>query len=130
MKKFYLVKAGYEHVETDARGRIVRVLDQTLPTPGKNIYLTIDSKLQKLGYKALGKHQGAVVAIDVKSGGVLALVSKPSYDPNLFIKGIDHDTYLGLQTASDQPLFHRAIRGQYPPGSIVKAYCWFTSFRK
>lgn len=112
--------AGYEQVETDARGRMVRHLDQIPPNAGKNIYLSIDSKLQLLAYDALQSNNGAVVAIDVKTGGVLAMVSKPSFDPNLFVKGIQQEVYNKLQHSKERPLFHRAVRGQYSPGSTVK----------
>lgn len=111
---------GYEQVETDARGRIVRDLSTESAVPGKNVYLTLDINLQKQAYNALGDNRGAVVMLDIKTGGLLALVSKPSFDPNLFIRGIEHKTYQKLQQARSQPLFNRAIRGQYSPGSTVK----------
>lgn len=113
-------KSGYEQVETDARGRMIRQLEEIPSVPGDNLYLSIDSKLQMLAYDALQNNKGAIVAIDVKTGGILAMVSKPSFDPNLFVKGIPQETYSKLQSAREQPLFHRAIRGQYPPGSTVK----------
>lgn len=113
-------KAGYEQVETDARGRMIRQLEEIPSVPGDNLYLSIDSKLQVLAFEALQNNKGAIVAIDVKTGGILAMVSKPSFDPNLFVKGIPQETYDKLQNAKEQPLFHRAIRGQYPPGSTVK----------
>jgi penicillin-binding protein 2 len=112
--------AGYEQVETDARGRMIRNLEQIAPTAGNNIYLSIDSKLQMAAYDALQNNKGAVVAIDTKTGGVLAMVSKPSFDPNLFVRGIPQDIYKKLQSDKERPLFHRAIRGQYAPGSTVK----------
>lgn len=112
--------AGYEQVETDARGRMIRNLEQIAPTAGSNIYLSIDSKLQIAAYDALQNNKGAVVAIDTKTGGVLAIVSKPSFDPNLFVRGIPQDIYTKLQNDKERPLFHRAIRGQYSPGSTVK----------
>lgn len=112
--------AGFEQVETDARGRMIRHLDQIDPTAGQNIYLSIDSELQLLAYEALQNNQGAVVAIDTKTGGILAMVSKPSFDPNLFVRGIPQEIYSKLQNAKERPLFNRAIRGQYPPGSTVK----------
>lgn len=112
--------AGYEQVETDARGRMIRNLEQIAPTAGNNIYLSIDSKLQMAAYDALQNNKGAVVAIDTKTGGVLAMVSKPSFDPNLFVKGIPQEIYKKLQNDKERPLFHRAIRGQYAPGSTVK----------
>lgn len=113
-------KTGYEQVETDARGRMVRYLDQIPAIEGKNIYLTIDVKLQMLAYDALQNFKGAVVAMDVNTGEVLAMVSKPSFDPDLFARGISQEAYQNLQRAKERPLFHRAIRGQYPPGSTVK----------
>ncbi len=113
-------KAGYEQVETDARGRMIRQLEEIPSVPGDNLYLSLDSKLQLLAYDLLQNQKGAVVALDVKTGGVLAMVSRPSFDPNLFVKGIPQETYDKLQHAKEQPLFHRAIRGQYPPGSTVK----------
>lgn len=113
-------KAGFEQVETDARGRMIRQLDQIHSTEGQNLYLTLDSKLQMLAFDALQNKQGAVVAIDVRTGGILAMVSKPSFDPNLFSKGIPQEIYDQLKKAKEQPLFHRAIRGQYAPGSTVK----------
>lgn len=112
--------AGYEQVETDARGRMIRNLDQIPPIAGQNIYLSVDSKLQLVAYDALQNFNGAVVAIDVKTGGVLAMVSKASFDPNLFVRGIPQDVYHKLQNSKDRPLFNRAIRGQYSPGSTVK----------
>lgn len=111
---------GYEQVETDARGRMVRNLDQIPSSQGDNLYLTIDSKLQTLAYDLLKEQQGAAVAIDVRTGEVLAMVSKPSFDPNQFVKGIAQEDYKRLQKSSTRPLYHRAIRGQYPPGSTVK----------
>ncbi len=113
-------ESGFEQVETDARGRMIRNLEQIPPVAGQNLYLSIDSKLQLMAYDALQNFQGAVVAMDVKTGGILAMVSKPSFDPNLFVRGISQETYDKLQSARDRPLFHRAIRGQYPPGSTVK----------
>ncbi|HSX19902.1 MAG TPA: penicillin-binding protein 2 [Gammaproteobacteria bacterium] len=112
--------AGYEQVETDARGRKIRNLEEIPPIAGQNIYLSIDSKLQMVAYDALQNFHGAVVAMDIKTGGILALVSKPSFDPNLFVKGIPQEVYTKLQHSKDRPLFNRAIRGQYSPGSTVK----------
>ena len=112
--------SGYEQVETDARGRLIRPLEEIPSIPGLNLYLSIDSKLQLLAYDALQNHQGAVVAMDVKTGDILAMVSKPSFDPNLFVKGIAQEAYDKLQKDKDRPLFNRAVRGQYSPGSTVK----------
>lgn len=126
VEKYYehalLGKVGYERVETDARGRIMKVLDSTPPIPGKNLVLTVDSSLQKAASDALGDRRGTVVAINPKTGGILALVSKPSYDPNLFVSGIDYKTYERLRDSPDHPLFNRAIQGQYEPGSTIKPF--------
>jgi penicillin-binding protein 2 len=111
---------GYKQAETDVHGRIVRILDTVKPTPGSNIYLEIDSRLQAMAQKLLANKQGAIVMIDVKTGGILAMASAPSYNPNLFTQGIDQAEYNKLQNHPDRPLFNRAIRGQYPPGSTVK----------
>ncbi|MCL4118914.1 UNVERIFIED_CONTAM: hypothetical protein GTU68_034665 [Idotea baltica] len=111
---------GYEEVETNARGKVLRVLKYTKPVPGKNITLTLDSKLQAVAEKALGKHRGAVVAIQPSTGDVLAMVSEPSFDPNPFVTGISFKAYAALRDSIDQPLFNRVLRGLYPPGSTVK----------
>ena len=126
VEKYYenvlLGKVGYQRVETDARGRIMKVLDSTPPEPGSNLMLHVDSGLQRVASDALGDRRGTVVAIDPKTGGILALVSKPSYDPNLFIAGIDHATYASLRDSIDVPLFNRALQGQYEPGSTLKPF--------
>lgn len=113
-------KVGYEQVETNARGRALRVLERTPPVPGKNLHLSIDLRLQVAAEEAFGEEHGALVAIDPKTGAVLALVSMPGYDPNLFVNGIDAETYRALADSPDRPLFNRALRGQYPPGSTIK----------
>ncbi|HED19539.1 MAG TPA: penicillin-binding protein 2 [Gammaproteobacteria bacterium] len=113
---------GYRQVETNAEGRVLRTLVRTPPVPGKNLYLTLDAELQNVADQALGKHTGAVVAIDPNNGDVLAFVSKPTYDPNLFVNGIDLKTYATLREDKKQPLFNRALRGQYPPGSTLKPF--------
>lgn len=113
-------KVGYQHIETDAKGRTIRVLNRIPPNPGTNITTSIDSALQKKAYEALGEFKGAVVAMNPKTGEVLAMVSKPSFDPNLFSQGIEAGIYRALQESQERPLFNRAIRGQYPPGSTVK----------
>lgn len=126
VEKYYenvlLGKVGYQRVETDARGRIMKVLDSTPPEPGSNLMLHVDSGLQRVASDALGDRRGTVVAIDPKTGGILALVSKPSYDPNLFIAGIDHATYASLRDSIDVPLFNRALQGLYEPGSTLKPF--------
>ncbi|MCH8503420.1 MAG: penicillin-binding protein 2 [Ectothiorhodospiraceae bacterium] len=114
--------AGMERVETNALGRAIRPLERAAPNPGQDIYLTIDSRLQRVAEDALGDYAGSIVVIDVRNGDVLALASKPMYDPNLFVNGIDVETYRALQADPDKPLFNRAIRGQYPPGSTIKPF--------
>ena len=111
---------GTEQVETNARGRVMRVLGKKDPVSGSNLTIHIDSKLQRIALDALEGERGALVAIDIKTGGILSMVSTPSYDPNLFISGISQKQYDGLLNSPDRPLFNRALRGQYPPGSTVK----------
>ncbi len=113
---------GYNQVESDATGQIVRVYAQTPPTPGDNLYLTIDSKLQQKAQDILGDQRAAVVAIDPRNGEVLALISTPTFDPNLFVAGITQKDYDALEKASGQPLYNRALRGRYSPGSTVKPF--------
>ncbi len=113
---------GVRQVETNAEGRAVRTVSYTPSVPGSDLYLSIDVKLQAAAEKALGKSNGAIVAIDPQTGEILALVSRPSYDPNLFVGGIDTDAYDQLQDDPSQPLFNRALRGQYPPGSTIKPF--------
>lgn len=115
-------KVGLQQVETNARGRVLRVLERTPPTPGKNLYLNIDVRLQRAAEKAFTGERGALVAIEPQTGAVLALVSVPSYDTNLFVNGIDPTTYRELSRSRAQPLFNRALRGQYPPGSTSKPF--------
>ncbi|MBL4610021.1 MAG: penicillin-binding protein 2 [Pseudomonadaceae bacterium] len=111
---------GYEEVETNARGRVLRVLKRTDPLPGKDITLHLDSRLQAVAERALGNRRGAVIAIEPETGGVLAFVSQPGFDPNLFVTGISHADYGALRDSLDQPLFNRVLRGLYPPGSTIK----------
>ncbi len=113
---------GYQQVETDANGRVVRILKYIPPISGKSIYLSIDSKLQKAAEEALGDEQGAVVAIDPKNGQVLAFVSNPRYDPNMFVKGVSVADYKALQQDPARPLYNRALRGLYPSGSTIKPF--------
>lgn len=115
-----LGEVGYEYVETDARGNVLRVLERHHPVPGQNIYLNIDSELQIAIQDQLVGEQAAAVAIDTESSGVIALVSTPSFDPNLFVSGISTREYSALLEDPAKPLFNRAIQGQYPPGSTVK----------
>jgi len=115
-------KIGLQKVETNASGRILRVLDRDLPIPGDNLYLNIDIRLHEIAAKAFEGHNGAMVAIDPNNGHILALTSFPSFDPNLFVNGIDTDNYNRLRNSQDQPLFNRAIQGRYPPGSTIKPF--------
>ena len=115
-------KIGLQKVETNASGRILRILDRELPIPGNNLYLNIDIRLHAIAEKAFADQNGSLVAIDPNNGSVLALTSFPSFDPNLFVNGIDTENYKRLRTSSDQPLFNRAIQGRYPPGSTVKPF--------
>jgi penicillin-binding protein 2 len=111
---------GYEEVETNARGRVLRVLKRTDPKPGKDIVLSLDIKLQEAAEAALGGRRGAIVAMDPRTGEVLAMVSQPSFDPNLFVTGIGFQAYADLRDSIDRPLFNRVLRGLYPPGSTIK----------
>lgn len=113
---------GYRQAEVNASGEVARILKQYDPIPGDNVYLTIDSNLQKAAHKALGSMRGAVVAIKTDTGEVLALVSHPSYDPNLFINGISVKKFQSLQNSPNKPLYNRALRGQYPPASTIKPF--------
>jgi penicillin-binding protein 2 len=113
---------GVEQVETSAGGRAVRKLASTPATPGNTVRLSIDIKLQKLVEDLYGDRRGAFVAIDPKTGEVLAFVSKPTFDPNLFVDGIDQDNWQMLNESIDKPLLNRALRGTYPPGSTFKPY--------
>ncbi len=126
VEKFYEAqlhgRAGWQKVEINARGRVLKVLERQPPIPGVNITLWLDSQLQQAAEDALGDRRGAIVAIDTRSGGILALVSRPSYDPNLFVSGISSVSYSQLRDSPDLPLFNRALRGQYPPGSTVKPF--------
>lgn len=115
-----LGEVGYENVETNARGRVLKVLERHSPAPGSELTLHLDTQLQRVATEALGDRRGSVVAIDVKTGGVLAFVSKPSFDPNLFVTGISFKDYRALSDSLDVPLFNRALQGQYPPGSTLK----------
>jgi penicillin-binding protein 2 len=115
-------QVGYQKVETNARGRILRVIEQADPVPGKDLVLHLDQRLQQAAAEAMKGYRGAVVAIDVATGGILTQYSNPSYDPNSFVTGISHKEYSSLRNNPDLPLFNRAIRGQYPPGSTLKPF--------
>ena len=113
---------GFEQVETSASGRPVRRLSASPPTPGQTIRLSIDIKLQALVEQMFGERRGALVAIDPRNGEVLAFVSKPTFDPNLFVDGIDVENWKALNESIDKPLLNRALRGTYPPGSTFKPF--------
>jgi len=113
---------GYEHVETDANGRSVRTLRSILPVSGNNLLLALDARLQQVAEQAFGDRRGSLVAIEPKTGGVLALVSKPGFDPNLFVEGIDPQNWDALNNSPDHPLNNRALQGVYPPGSTFKPF--------
>jgi penicillin-binding protein 2 len=113
---------GAEQIETDAGGHAVRTLSHTNPISGDNLMLSIDSKLQAIAEQAFGKFRGALVALDPKTGGVLAFVSNPGFDPNLFVDGIDSTNWNELNTSPDRPLLNRALRGAYPEGSTIKPF--------
>ncbi|MEK6595409.1 MAG: penicillin-binding transpeptidase domain-containing protein, partial [Pseudomonadota bacterium] len=114
--------SGFEEVETDAIGRSIRVLSRTPPVPGNNLILSLDLGLQEAAEKAFGDHRGALVALDPNNGEVLAFVSKPGYDTNLFIGGIDQENWNLLNNSIDRQLNNRALRGVYPPGSTFKPF--------
>ena len=113
---------GFEQVETDAGGRAVRTLRRILPVSGNNLHLALDVRLQEVAERVFGNRRGALVAIEPSTGGVLALVSKPGFDPNQFVEGIDPQNWEVLNTASDKPLNNRALQGVYPPGSTFKPF--------
>lgn len=113
---------GFQQVEIDADGHAVRVLSSTPPVPGNNLILSIDSKLQDIAEKAFGNRRGALVAINPANGEVLALVSMPTFDPNLFVDGIDSENWKLLNESLDKPLINRTIKGTYPPGSTFKPF--------
>ena len=115
-------KVGFRKIESNARGRVLRVLEEQPPVPGKNIYLTIDLKVQEAAEKALDNRRGAVVAIDPQTGEIIALASMPVFDPNPFVNGIEYKAYRALADSIDQPLFNRAVKGRYPPGSTMKPF--------
>ncbi|MFL0810956.1 MAG: penicillin-binding protein 2 [Agarilytica sp.] len=124
IEKYYestlLGEVGHEYIETNAHGRRLRLIEESQSTAGQNLHLFLDAKIQKAAAEALRGRRGALVAIDVASGGVLAMASTPSFDPNLFVTGISFKDYRALNESTDLPLFNRTIQGQYPPGSTLK----------
>ena len=113
---------GFEKVEVSAGGRPVRILSRVSPQSGNNLILSIDIRLQQIAEQAFGDRRGALVAIEPATGDVLAFVSKPTYDPNLFVEGIDVENWKMLNESLDKPLLNRPLRGAYPPGSTYKPF--------
>jgi len=115
-------RTGFDQMETEASGRVVRMLSRIPPVPGKDLRLHLDVELQAVAEHAFGDYRGGLVAIDPQTGGVLALVSKPGFDPNLFVDGIDPETWKELNESPARPMVNRVLRGIYPPGSTIKPF--------
>lgn len=115
-------KVGYQMVETDVSGRTLRVINKVNPHSGAKLYLSIDTRLQEAAYLALKDKRGAVVVINSHNGEILAMVSSPSFDPNIFVGGVSSKDYKILSNALQRPLFNRAVRGVYPPASTIKPF--------
>jgi penicillin-binding protein 2 len=115
-------EVGFKQIEIDASGNIIRTLKITPPIPGKTLRLTIDERLQKVAIEAFGKFHGAMVAIDPNNGEVLAMVSVPSFDPNIFVQGITQTDYDFFRNDPARPMYNRALNGLYPPGSAIKPF--------
>ncbi len=113
---------GYQNEENNAHGRVLRVLERNPPKPGSDLTLHLDYAVQKAAFDALGEQRGAVVAMDPRTGGILAMVSTPGFDTNLFVNGISTKDYSALRDSIDVPLFNRAVQGSYPPGSTMKPF--------
>ncbi|MEO5343126.1 MAG: penicillin-binding protein 2 [Gammaproteobacteria bacterium SHHR-1] len=113
---------GMQREEVNAVGRPLRILEREPPVTGRNLHLYLDTRIQEIARTALGEYNGAIVAIEVETGGVIAMVSKPGFDPNLFVDGISNADYQALLNSPDTPLFNRAIKGQYPPASTIKPF--------
>lgn len=123
-------KVGHQQVETDVNGRTLRIINKQNPIAGDKLYLTIDARLQHIAYQAMKDKRGAIVAINSQGGNILAMVSAPSYDPNVFVSGIGKNEYQKLVTATTKPLYNRAIRGLYPPASTIKPFIGLTGLEK
>jgi penicillin-binding protein 2 len=126
LEKYYEVElhgqVGRQKVEVNAQGRVLRVIDKVASVAGNDLVLNLDIELQQMATEGLGEFAGSVVAIETRTGAVVAFVSKPEFDPNLFVHGISHKDYDALQYGAYKPLFDRAISGQYPPGSTLKPF--------
>ncbi|KTD18497.1 penicillin-binding protein 2 [Legionella lansingensis] len=123
-------EVGYQQVETDVSGRTLRIINKQNPISGEKLYLTVDSRLQRAAYEALANKRGAVVAINTKNGDILAMVSSPSFDPNIFVNGITASDYQKLVNAKERPLYNRAVRGLYPPASTIKPFMGLAGLEK
>lgn len=134
IEKFYEAalhgEVGYQQVETDVSGRTLRIMNKKNPVSGAKLYLTIDAKLQQTAYEAMKEKRGAVVVINTRNGEILSMLSSPSYDPNLFVSGINSMTYQKLSTSKDRPLYNRAVRGLYPPASTIKPFIALAGLEK
>jgi len=115
-------KVGLQQVETTAQGRVLRVLERSPPVSGRNLFLTLDTRVQRATEAAFGDFAGSAVALDPDNGDIIAFASLPTYDPNPFVNGIEFKAYEALQQNDREPLFNRALRGQYPPGSTIKPF--------
>jgi len=113
---------GFQRVETNARGRIIRVIEKQAPKPGANLHLYLDRELQQFAYNLLGDQRGSIVALEPETGGILAMVSNPGFDPNLYVTGFSTELYNALRDSPDNPFLNRAIRGQYPAASTIKPF--------
>jgi len=113
---------GYQNIEVNVEGRVLRVLEKSPPVPGQDLILTLDSRLQAVAEKAMGEYTGAIVAMLPETGEIVAMASLPTFDPNLFVHGISHKDYDRLRKSDERPMFDRALKGQYPPGSTMKPF--------
>lgn len=121
---------GYQQVETDASGKVIRTISKQVPISGAKLYLTLDSRLQKEAHRLLNGRRGSVVVMTAKKGDILAMASSPSFDPNLFVNGISSKDYQNLANSPDRPLYNRAVRGQYPPASTIKPFIGLAGLEK
>jgi len=126
LEKYYEAQlhgiVGYQNVEVNVQGRVLRVLEKSPPVPGQDLTLTLDSRLQAVAEDAMGDYTGAIVAMLPETGEIVAMASMPAFDPNLFVHGISHKDYDLLRNSDDRPMFNRALMGQYPPGSTLKPF--------
>lgn len=133
IEKFYEEQlhghVGYQQIETDVTGKTLRILSKQAPHTGDKLYLTIDTRIQEAAYQALFNQRGAAVLLSVKNGDILAMVSAPSFNPNLFVNGISTEDYRNLSDENDRPLFNRAVRGLYPPASTIKPFIAITGLQ-